>query len=125
MATNEPVILAEASGYTLLEPSIVQPVSPASGQVTDLKTYLQGAYVTMFIVIIASAIVILVYFGITYMLTDIVSKKSEAEARLKKVGWGLAIALLASLTLNLINPDLASCLKINIFSNEGESTCPL
>jgi|GEM_PF-1781779 len=124
MTTNEPIILAEASGYTLLEPSIVQPDSPASGP-TDLQTYLQGAYVTMFIVVIASAIVVLVWFGITYMLTDIASAKGEAKARLKKVGWGLAIALLASLVLNLINPDLATCLKINIFSSESEAPCPL
>ena len=109
ITNNQPQLLAEATGYTLLEPSVVQPnPTVASGAPTNLTQYLGGAYVTLFIVIIVGAVLVLVYFGIAYMFSDVSNFKADAKRRLTNVFIGLAIALLSVVLLNEINPDLLS-----------------
>lgn len=110
MQTNtSPQLLAQATGYTLLEPSVIQPnPASASGTPTNLTQYLKGAYVTLFIVIIIGAVLVLVYFGIAYMFSDVSNFKADAKRRLTNVFIGLAIALLSVVLLNEINPDLLS-----------------
>lgn len=99
-------LLAQA-GYTLLEPSVIQPdPSTASNQPIGLGDYLKGAYVTLFVVVITVAIVSLVYYGLTYMLSDVSNLKGEAKNRINKVFIGLGIALISFILLNEINPDL-------------------
>lgn len=110
MLNNNQNLLAQA-GYTLLEPSVVQPGPTATDQPTTFQAYLQGAYVTMFIVVITTAIVTLVYYGLGYMMSDVSSFKGNAKNRITKVFIGLAIALGSFVLLNEINPDL---LKLDI-----------
>lgn len=107
-------LLAEA-GYTLLEPSVIQP-NPSTAKDTpiNLSDYLKGAYVTLFAVVITAAIVSLVYYGLTYMLSDVSNLKGEAKSRMTKVFIGIGIALISFILLNEVNPDL---LKINFKLN--------
>lgn len=112
LTNNQPQLLAEATGYTLLEPSIVQPnPASASGTPTNISQYLNGAYITMFIIVIVGAVITLVYYGIGYMMSDVTSFKTDAKRRLWNVFIGIAIALLSFILLNEINPDL---LKIEL-----------
>lgn len=105
-------IVQNKAGYTLLEPSVIQPnPTEASGKPIRLVEYLNGVYVTMFIVTIIGAILVLVWYGIGYMTSDIPNIKFNAKARLFKVFIGIGIALLSFIVLQLINPDLV---KINI-----------
>ncbi|OJI08645.1 MAG: hypothetical protein COV08_03680 [Candidatus Vogelbacteria bacterium CG10_big_fil_rev_8_21_14_0_10_49_38] len=92
-----------ANEYVLLEPSIVP--AAQKGEV-NLVSYLQGAYVTLFVVIIASAVLSLVYFGFNYMISDIPNNKADALKRFQGVIWGLVIALTTVMILELINPNL-------------------
>ncbi len=114
MQTNNSNLLAATAGYTLLEPSVVQPdPSKASGTPISLSLYLKGAYVTMFIVVIIGAILVMVYYGIGYMMSDVASFKGTAKSRLTKVFIGIGIAILSFILLNQINPDLAGNLGKN------------
>lgn len=100
-------LLAAADGYTLLEPSVAYPTTNTYPEgTTNLTTYLQGAYITMFVVVIIAAIVTLVYFGLGYMLSDTYNFKSDAKQRMTKVFIGIGIALLSYILLKEINPDL-------------------
>lgn len=101
-------LIAQA-GYTLLEPSVIRP-NPNPEEAKDtpisLADYLQGAYVALFVVVIVAAIVSLVYYGFTYMLSDVSNLKGEAKSRMTKVFIGLGIALISFVLLNEVNPDL-------------------
>lgn len=102
-----------AAGYNLLEPSVVQRdyVGTGENNVT-LSEYITGIYTTFFAITIAAAVVTLVYYGLTYMISDISKTKANASARLKGVIIGIVIAMLSYLILDVINPDLASLLKL-------------
>jgi len=108
--SNQTLLAQSASpGYVLLEPSIVP--GEEAGQAMNLEGYLQGAYVTLFVLIIASAVLSLVYYGFTYMTSDIPKNKASARERLDGIVLGLVIALSTVLILNEINPEL---LKFNL-----------
>jgi hypothetical protein len=112
MLINQPKNIAATAGYTLLEPSVIQPnPNSASGTPIGLTAYLNGIYVTFFILTIIGAIVILVWYGIEYMTSDIPGFKGNAKGRITKVFIGIGIALLSYIILQLINPDL---IKINL-----------
>ena len=115
MVTNaqNPILAAATTptnGYVLLEPSVLDPgnLTPTGGTPVTLSDYAQGAYVILFIAVIISAIVMLMYYGIAYMLSDVASFKATAQKRLLNILWGLGIALLSWLILKQINPDLLS-----------------
>lgn len=111
----------EAGGYTLLEPSILEPgnITPNINKKVTLTEYANGVYIVLFIAIIVSAIIMLIYYGAAYMTSDIAKFKNDAQKRITNIFWGLAIALLSWLILNQINPDLASNLSFNFFKNIG------
>ena len=98
----------EPTGYVLLEPSALTGVGVSSSTPTDLMTYLKGAYQTLFVVIFSAAIIMVVWAGFEYMLTDVVTTKGNAKKRLENAVWGLVIIGLSYLVLYIINPDLVN-----------------
>lgn len=104
MLTNNNKVLA--ANYNLLESSVAQTSASNQTSGTNLQSYLQGVYVTLFVVVITSAIVYLVLFGIQYMSSTSFGVKKSAKDRLWMIVFGLAIALLSFIFLKLINPDL-------------------
>lgn len=120
---NNPILAASgdsAGSYVLLEPSILAPseLNPQSAGPTTFTDYIQGVYVVFFIVVMVSAIIMLVYYGTTYMFSVKTDYKAAAKKRLMNIFWGLLIAFLSWLVLNQINPSLAKNLNLNIFSNK-------
>ncbi len=90
--------------YTLLEKI---PGVPSVG--SDLKSYVEGIYRMALIIVTLSAVLMLSIGGFMY-LTSAGNTSSAATA--KGIIWdsiiGLAIALVAWLILNVINPDLVN-----------------
>lgn len=93
-------------GYILLEPSVLVGVEISDNSPTNLSTYLKGAYQTFFVIVFSSAIILIVWAGFEYMVTDVVTTKGNAKKRIQDALWGLAIAGLSYLVLYIINPDL-------------------
>jgi hypothetical protein len=54
------------------------------------------------------AVLFLVLGGITYMVSEVVDKRTVARNRIKSALWGLAILLISWIILNTINPQLVS-----------------
>ncbi|HVY73085.1 MAG TPA: pilin [Candidatus Paceibacterota bacterium] len=52
------------------------------------------------------AVLYLVLGGISYMISEVVDKRSKARERIKAAAWGLIILLASWLILNTINPQL-------------------
>lgn len=60
------------------------------------------------------AVLYLVIGGITYMISEVVDKRSKARDRIKAAVWGLIILLCSWLLLNTINPQLIkACISLN------------
>lgn len=100
--------------YVLLEPTALTGVETSGGQV-DLVTYLKGAYQTFFVVVFSAAIIMIVWSGFEYILTDVIGTKIKAKERLKSAFFGLGIVALSYLVLYIINQDLVEFnLDLNI-----------
>jgi len=118
---NNPILAqgGNTANYVLLEPSILEPgeLNPRNAdKPVTFTDYVQGLYVIFFIAVMVSAVIMLVYYGTTYMFSVKTDYKTAAKKRLMNILWGIFIAFLSWLILNQINPDLASGLKLNIFS---------
>ncbi len=103
--------------YTPLEP-LPLPAGIQSGQATF------GAILDSFFSLSIAAggmlaVGMLVWYGITYMLSEAVNMKASARRHLEGVFWGLLLLIGSWLILNTINPQL-----VNSFSvlNVGGST---
>lgn len=96
------------SGYVLLEPTALTGTQVSSSSPIDLMTYLKGAYQTFFVVVFSAAIIMIVWAGFEYILTDVVTTKGRAKGRIKNAFFGLAIITLSYLVLYIINQDLVS-----------------
>ncbi|MFA5736675.1 MAG: hypothetical protein WC893_00720 [Candidatus Paceibacterota bacterium] len=94
------------TGYILLEPSALTGIGEIAKEPIKLTTYLKGAYQTFFVIVFSAAVIMIVWAGFEYMMTDVISSKSKAKKRLKDAFWGLAIAGFSYLILYIINPDL-------------------
>jgi hypothetical protein len=101
------------------------PLEPLpSGFISDGNAYSDGNVASILNAFIKIAIIgggflavaLFVFYGIRYMLTDVVGTKSDAKDHLKNAFWGLLLLLGSYLILYTINPQLLN------FSNVF---CPL
>jgi hypothetical protein len=96
---------ATVTDYVTLEAlpggSRVVPLGPDS-----MSSYLNNVFTYALIIVSTVAVFALMYYGITYLTTDIVNKKAEGKDGLIKVLSGLLFIFTAWLVLNSINPDL-------------------
>ncbi len=88
--------------YTLLE--------PIPGQPQNSNPTFCALLNTLFTVLIylggMIAVLFLVLGGITYMVSEVVDKRSAARERIKAALWGLLLLLMSWIILNTINPQL-------------------
>ncbi|MSR70613.1 hypothetical protein EXS62_01075 [Candidatus Kaiserbacteria bacterium] len=87
--------------YTPLEPL------PGVNQTgNNFAGFLNGLFKLLFTIGGMAAVVSLVYGGITYMVSEIVTDKGWAKRRMQASLWGLLLLVGAWLILNTINPQL-------------------
>ena len=96
--------------YNLLQPlpgvgSVYNPIS-TPGQPTNLSSYL-NPMITVFIGICAVLAVVMILFGgIEYMTSELISSKEAGKERIRNALLGLLLALGAWTILYTINPNL-------------------
>ena len=78
------------------------------GQNVNPASYIQNLYVVAFSIGAVIAVVVGVWSGVSYMLSESVTNKSNALGRIKNVGWGFALLLCSYTILDLINPQLVN-----------------
>jgi hypothetical protein len=99
-----------AGYYNLLQPlpgvgSVYNPIS-TPGQPTNLSSYL-NPMITVFIGICAVLAVVMILFGgIEYMTSELISSKEAGKERIRNALLGLVLALGAWTILYTINPNL-------------------
>ncbi len=84
------------------------PFENAGSPEEGLLSYLRYIYMGSISIVAATALIMLVYSGFVYMLSESVTSKESAIERIRSALSGLLLALMAFLILNTINPDLVS-----------------
>lgn len=103
--------------YTPLEPL---PGAEASTY-SSLSKYLSYMFTLLLSIGAMIAVVTLVIAGITYMVSEVVDKKSQAKERIRAAFWGLALLLTSWLILHTINPNL---LNFSLFDSTVGAPTP-
>ncbi len=85
----------------ITDPGTNQPVST-----DDFPKYLQGLYRIGIGACFVLGVIMFTWAGIEYILSESMTKKSDAKARIAAALTGLAIALVSYILLQTINPDL-------------------
>ena len=78
------------------------------GQNVNPASYIQNLYVIAFSIGTVIAVVVGVWSGVSYMLSESVTNKSNSLGRIKNVGWGFALLLCSYTILDIINPQLVN-----------------
>jgi len=78
------------------------------GQNVNPASYIQNLYVIAFSIGAVIAVVVGVWSGVSYMLSESVTNKSNSLGRIKNVGWGFALLLCSYTILDIINPQLVN-----------------
>lgn len=88
------------------------PLEPLPGLDQSGTSNFAGLVNTLFTLLISIgglvAVAALVVGGITYMVSDVVDRKSESKSRMYAAVWGLVLLLASYLILNTINPQLVN-----------------
>lgn len=98
------------SSFALTGPQVTQyeplaPLNTGSGKVTS-GTYIPNLFRLGIGIAAGLAVLAIAYNGLKYMLSDVVTNKSEAKAGIGKALLGLLLALSCFLILRTINPAL-------------------
>lgn len=91
-------------GYTPLEP--IPGLAEAQSGNTNFALFLKYVFGVLISLGGLSAVVMLIFGGITYMVSDVVHKKTDALRRVQAAMWGLLLLIASWLILNAINPRL-------------------
>jgi len=88
------------------------PISPLPG-VKEISTSNPSGYFAQMLAIAIGvagilAVIVIMFYGIQYMMSDSEGKKSAARAGMTSVVFGLLIIFLSWVGLRIINPDLVS-----------------
>lgn len=93
----------------------------SSGDTFTTEQYINALYTLAISLAAILAVIKLIWAGVQYMLTDIVTSKQKAKDDIKGALLGLMIILAAVTILNTINPNLTN---LNFLRN-AEQTAPL
>jgi hypothetical protein len=107
--TTDPGSNSDAGNYQPLSPIVVPgvPGGPATQIDTNsLPQYLKAIYKIGIGICFVLGVVMFIWAGMEYILTESVASKSDAKGRVQAALTGLAIALISYLLLYTINPDL-------------------
>jgi hypothetical protein len=97
---TEKALAQVVSRYQLLEQTIV------GETVSSFPEYLSQIYTVFLTVVTVLAVLILVYGGIEYSISEAFSTKENAKKRMQSALFGLLLALSSALLLQTINPEL-------------------
>ncbi|MFW5853515.1 MAG: pilin [Patescibacteria group bacterium] len=98
--STEKALAQVVSRYQLLEQTIV------GETVSSFPEYLSQIYTVFLTVVTVLAVLILVYGGIEYSISEAFSTKENAKKRMQSALFGLLLALSSALLLQTINPEL-------------------
>lgn len=90
-----------------LEFRIPQPGGQALEQAT-LPQYISGLFTFGLMVVGITALASIMYGGIRYMASDLITTKQDAKDQITSAIYGLLLLLFSFLILNTINPELVS-----------------
>jgi hypothetical protein len=93
--------------YTPLEPLPGVNLTTSGGGV-DLESLINSLFKILLALGAMTAVAMLVFSGVTYMVSDVVNKKNEARKRIQNAVFGLLLLIGAYLILNTINPQLVN-----------------
>ena len=84
------------------------PLNTSPGQAVESSTYIPNLFRFGIGIAGGLAVLAIAYGGIKYMLSDVVTSKSDAISGIKNALLGLLLVLAAFLILRTINPDLVN-----------------
>ena len=103
---------APITNYAKLEPDAFQGFNTVPTAATStLAVFLSQAFTFGLAIAAALAVIMIVWGGVQYMLSESLFNKEDGKAKIKNAIWGLLLALVSWLILYTINPNL---LKFNI-----------
>lgn len=109
------IALAQTSNqkeYVVLAPLPgVGTESNGTTKISNLAQYITGMFKFLIGLTALLAVIMIIFGGIEYMTTDVISNKSAGKERIKNAILGLLLAVGSWLILNTIDPDI---LKIKI-----------
>ena len=73
---------------------------------TDLTSFLAAAFQFGLAIAAALAVIMIVWGGVEYMLSESFTKKDDGKKRIQDAIWGLLLALVSWLILYTINPEI-------------------
>lgn len=91
--------------YTPLEPL---PGQPANGQALTFAQYVGNIFTISIVIGGMIAVVVLVFSGITYMVSEALPQKDWGKRKMRQALWALLILLGSYLILSTINPNLVN-----------------
>ena len=95
--------------YTPLEPlPFTYGAQSKLGNPSDFPTLVNGFFKLILAFGVVFAVLVLVFYGISYMTSEIGGKKAQAKRRIQAALFGLLLLLGAYIILNKINPGLVT-----------------
>lgn len=94
---------------------------PFVNKTTDLAGYLQGIFQLGIGIAVTLAIIMIVYGGIEYMISDIPGTKTDAKGRIRGAIYGLLLVFASWAILYTINPKLVEFRFIQSLQEAAES----
>lgn len=91
------------------------------GENVGLAGYLSAIFRLGIGLAVTLAIVMIVYGGIQYMISDVPGVKVNAKGTIMNAIWGLVLVLASVLILNTINPDIVKFKLIESLKNAADS----
>ena len=89
--------------YEALEPNAFGGTAVVT---TSLGGFLSQAFQFGLAIAAALAVVMIVWGGVEYMLSESFTKKDDGKKKIWDAIWGLGLALVSWLILYIINPDI-------------------
>lgn len=114
-----PIMIAYATDYVLLEPSLVDKNPGATSP--GLTTYLGWMYNSFFAIIAIASFVLIVWGGFEYVTSSIPGLKADGRAKINQALTGFGIALFAWLLLETISAGTFTNVNLNLDNVGGTS----
>jgi hypothetical protein len=94
-------------------PLVGIPYLETSADERSLGDYVNALYIAAISIAAVLAVLRIIYAGVQYMLTDVVTQKGAAKKTIRNALIGLILIVAAFLILNTINPQLTSLNSLN------------
>ncbi len=127
-ASGQHIVNAKGGQGVIVSNSLTYtPLEPFPGQTSGGSNFCQiiDLIFKFFIYLGAMlAVLFLVLAGVTYMVSEVVDKRSAARDRIKAAVWGLIILLASWIILNTLNPQLVGACSVISATTAGVSPPP-